>query len=307
MAQGTGTTGWRAWLELLRPRLAAFVGVSAASGFVLAAGFEVRGLLPALACLVLAAGASALNQYQEWKLDARMERTARRPLPTGRVRPRAARRLAWVLIAVGGLLLAATGRGATILLGALAIVLYNGCYTPLKRVTAFAAVPGALIGCLGPAIGWLAAGPGGAPGAAAPVTAWTAPGVSSLAALMIVMYLWQVPHFWVLQIRHDDGYHRAGFPTLMGRLGRAGGARVLSAWTVSALAAPLLLPLFGSIRAPWACGLLLLSAVGAGSACAGLVVRRPLTDRVLRRGFAGINGFVLATLILIMVDRGLRP
>lgn len=302
------TSAWCALRQLVRLRLAVFVALSALTGYVLAAGFAPNAALAVAGCFLLAAGASALNQYQERDLDARLARTALRPLPSGRMRPRTALGLAWTLIASGGLFLVATGRPAAIALGAAAIGLYNGGYTPLKRVTAFAAVPGALIGCLGPAIGWTAAGgapAGDGPAGALGPAASASPG--ALFALMLTLYLWQVPHFWVLQMRHQDGYERAGFPTLIGRLGPLGGPRVVFTWAVAALTAPLLLPLFGSLRSPWAYGALLLAALVAGAACAGLVLRRPADARVLRRSFAGINLFVLATLILIMVDRGLRP
>ena len=317
-------SAWFALRQLLRLRLAVFVALSALTGYVLAAGFKPHAAVPALACLLLAAGASALNQYQERDLDGRLARTAARPLPSGHMRPATALVLAWVLIATGGLLLVATGRPVAILLGAAAIGLYNGCYTPLKRVTAFAAVPGALIGCLGPAIGWaVAAGPvsGGASHAGLPGAAGVAgvagvgglagvapsPNPAALFALMLILYLWQVPHFWVLQMRHQEGYERAGLPTVLGRLGPLAGPRVVFTWAVAALTAPLLLPLFGSLLSPWTYGVLLVAALVAGAACAGIVLCRPADARVLRRSFAGINLFVLATLILIMVDRGLRP
>ncbi len=295
-------SAWFALRQLLRLRLAVFVALSALTGYVLATGFKPQAAVPALACLLLAGGASALNQYQERDLDGRLARTAARPLPSGHMRPATALVLAWVLIATGGLLLVATGRPVAILLGAAAIGLYNGCYTPLKRVTAFAAVPGALIGCLGPAIGWaVAAGPvsetGGVP----------SPNPAALFALMLILYLWQVPHFWVLQMRHQEGYERAGLPTVLGRLGPLAGPRVVFTWVVAALTAPLLLPLFGSLLSPWTYGVLLVAALVAGAACAGIVLCRPADAHVLRRSFAGINLFVLATLILIMVDRGLRP
>ena len=302
MRRARTRSAWFALRQLLRLRLAVFVALSALTGYVLAAGFKPQAAVPALACLLLAGGASALNQYQERDLDGRLARTAARPLPSGHMRPATALVLAWVLIATGGLLLVATGRPVAILLGAAAIGLYNGCYTPLKRVTAFAAVPGALIGCLGPAIGWaVAAGPvsetGGVP----------SPNPAALFALMLILYLWQVPHFWVLQMRHQEGYERAGLPTVLGRLGPLAGPRVVFTWVVAALTAPLLLPLFGSLLSPWTYGVLLVAALVAGAACAGIVLCRPADARVLRRSFAGINLFVLATLILIMVDRGLRP
>ncbi len=305
---------WKDWLALARIKLTLFVSLSAGVGHVLASdGLRPAALAPALGGLLLAAGGSALNQVQELAADARMRRTRTRPLPCGRLAPR------WALLAAAALLLA----GLTVLvtlcgwraaaLGAVAIAWYNAVYTPLKRRTAFAAVPGALIGALGPAIGWAAAG--------APL------GSPRLLAVGAVFFLWQVPHFWVLQTRYAADYRAAGYPTAAGVLGERGLARVIYVWALAAMLAALTLPLFGWLRrtepyaALLACalvlsvlGLRLLHRAGAteigarragpsevGARCAGL------SDVDLRRGFVGINLFALLTMISLVVDRVMRP
>ena len=106
----------------------------------------------------MAMAASALNEVQERDLDARMERTRLRPIPRGAVSPRAAVLFASALGTLGFLLLRMASDFRPALLGLLAWGWYNGLYTPLKRFSAFAVVPGAVIGALPPAMGWTAAG-----------------------------------------------------------------------------------------------------------------------------------------------------
>lgn len=106
---------------------------------------------------LLAMAASAINQLQERDIDPLYPRTNRRPLLTGRIPVNAAMLYILTLIAAGCGLLWLMSPVATGI-GILTIVWYNGVYTPMKRVSAFAAIPGALVGALPPYIGWTAAG-----------------------------------------------------------------------------------------------------------------------------------------------------
>jgi hypothetical protein len=120
------------FLELTKPRITALVLVTAAVGYAVGAG---RGLDP-LAFIALlagtamvAGGASALNQYSEREADARMERTRRRPLPSGRVAP--AEALAFGLaVSIGGMIVLATINPLTALLGAIALTSYTSLHAP---------------------------------------------------------------------------------------------------------------------------------------------------------------------------------
>lgn len=263
--------------ELTKFRISAVSTLSAATGFI---AFK-RGCGGGLATLVLgtlllAMAASALNEAQEWKLDALMERTRRRPIPRGTVSAFEAVALAAILGASGILVLAAAHGRVPALLGLCAVGWYNGLYTPLKRRSAFAVVPGSVVGALPPAMGWTAAGGHlGDPGNL---------------AFCFVFFLWQVPHFWLLTLLHGMGYERAGFPTLGRHFDEIQIRRLIFTWTCACVASCGLLPLCHAVtRGP---GLVLLAA-----ACVGLVARFSRLPGPeppsFRRAFGDINVFAL--------------
>jgi protoheme IX farnesyltransferase len=269
---------------LCRIPVASFTAAAAFTGAVLASpGNAARSLSAAAAVFLLSCGASALNQYQEREIDARMERTRCRPLPSGTMAPRTALILSALLIASGLGLSAACGIMPA-LLCALAVVWYNGVYTLLKRRSAFAAVYGAPVGMLSPAIGWTAAGGGLSD--------------PRLFAISMVFFLWQVPHFWFLLLESGDDYERAGLPSLTGVLPRPQLARVAMFWTVSAAAAALLLPLYGVVRStPGRIALLVLSVLLASASYRPF--KRP--DAASFR-FRIINTFIASVMVLISAD-----
>jgi protoheme IX farnesyltransferase len=268
------------------------VGISATSTatalavYLLARGRVDLGLLWLfLGVFLLACGACALNEVQEWRLDAQMERTSRRPIPSGRISPRQALALAVGLLESGFLaLLFGANLGAAIL-GLAAVAWYNGLYTPLKRVTAFAVVPGAVIGALPPAIGWVAAG-------------------QSLfdprcAALCFFFFVWQIPHFWLLVARHGQDYAKAGFPTLLALFDRDRLGRLTYTWIAATAASCLLLPLYGVVTAAPLFGLLTLAAAWLVGSTSGLV-RAQGELLPFRRAFLTINLFALVVMVALV-------
>ena len=122
-----------------------------------------------------------------------------------------------------------------LLLAAIAAAWYNGIYTLLKRFTAFAAVPGAMVGIIPPAIGWTAGGGG----------CCRTPASSRLCFLF---FMWQVPHFWLQVLHHGREYEQAGLPSL-GRLMQASRqiGRITFIWICAVCARRLLLPLYGMV------------------------------------------------------------
>ena len=216
-----------------------------------------------------------------------MERTRDRPIPSGRVSVAGALALALVL-AAGGLGVLWRGSNPTAaLLGAGALGWYNGAYTYLKRVTAFAAVPGSLIGAIPPAIGWTAAGgdlfdP-------------------RLAALCFFFFIWQVPHFWLLLFRLGKDYQRAGFPTLTQVFSVDQLGRLTFVWMVATAASCLLIPIFGLSASPWVA--LSMAACGAWlCAVASRLLRVQKRPMSLRLAFRDINVFALLVMGLLTLD-----
>jgi protoheme IX farnesyltransferase len=273
---------------LAKLRISLLSTFSAAAAFAVAA----RSLRPPLAAtlagtFLLAAGAAAINAVLDRARDARMERTRDRPLPAGRIGPLPATALALAAGAAGAALLWRGAGPTPALLGVAALAWYDAVYTPLKRATAFAVVPGALVGALPPAIGWTAAGGSLADG-----------GLHALCAFVLA---WQVPHAWLLALRHADDYARGGFPTPARRLSVAQLGRVARAWILAAAGTALLLPLFGVARSPLGAAALAVAAAALLPTALRLP-RDAARAEALARPFAAVNLFAAAVLAIAAAD-----
>jgi protoheme IX farnesyltransferase len=185
--------------ELVKARLTLLVLLTTAAGFYLGAQSPIN--YAALFHVVFgtaaaAAGAAALNQWWERKLDALMRRTRTRPVPAGRMRPAEALALGLVLsiFGVGYLAVACNALSAT--LAAVTILIYIFGYTPLKRASTANTLVGAIPGAIPPMIGWAAAR------GAIEAGAWS---------LFAILLLWQLPHFFAIAWMYRDDYSRAGF------------------------------------------------------------------------------------------------
>jgi protoheme IX farnesyltransferase len=187
--------------SLCKMKVALLVTFSSITGYLLANQMPgATTLFLAAGVFFLACGSCALNQYQDRAFDARMCRTKDRPLPAGKVSAEAAL-LFSVALTTGGLaiLFSAFGGGPSAI--ALSTLFwYNGVYTYWKRKSAFAVVPGALIGSAPPIIGWVAGG-----GTLSDFRIW---------AFSFFIFMWQMPHFWLLLLEHSEEYKRAGLPVL---------------------------------------------------------------------------------------------
>jgi protoheme IX farnesyltransferase len=191
-----------AYLELSKARLSALVVFTTFAGFLLASPAAIdwgRALLTVLGTTLAAFGANALNQWIEAARDARMLRTARRPLPSGRLTPGRAL-LFGLLTGLGGpLLLAVTVNAASAALALLTLLIYVAIYTPLKTRTSLNTLVGAVVGGLPPLIGWVA------------VAGEISTGGWILAA---ILFVWQVPHFLALAWMYREDYERGGYRML---------------------------------------------------------------------------------------------
>lgn len=249
----------KTYYDLCKAPIALFAACSAATGYLLAPSQHAgAGVLSVAGVFMIACGASALNQVQERDIDAKMERTRRRPLPSGVITVVHASALSATLMLAGLLLLLHGGGGTPFLLGLFAVLWYNGIYTFLKRVTAFASAPGALVGAIPPAIGWTAAG--------------SALLDARLIAVCIFFFMWQIPHFWLLLLNQGEEYDKAGLPSLVRVFNRRQITRIIFVWICATAVACLLFPLYGAVHSPVLCFALIPAAgwlVWSGRTLAG--------------------------------------
>jgi protoheme IX farnesyltransferase len=259
------------------------------TGHILAA-YSLRPgiLITGIGVFLLACGASALNQYQEQDIDALMDRTRSRPLPSGTITAGGALLFAGGSALCGLSLIFVSGGVPGLLLGFFAIAWYNGLYTNLKRKTAFAAVPGALVGAVPPMIGWQAAG-----------GSLSDPG---LIVLCLFFFIWQVPHFWLCAAGLSEQYRRAGLPAVTSVFSERQLSRVLFIWIAATAVCALLFVPYGlalhtTIRYLLAAASLALALQALG------ILRKKTGASVYVRAFAGINIYMLAVTALLFADR----
>lgn len=190
------------WLQMTRPRVCLLVAATVAAGYYLGAtdAFRVPELLWAIAgTLLLAGGGGILNQVIERDADAMMRRTADRPIPAGRIAPRRALAAGAAVAITGVAILALKVNLLTAALGLASAALYLGVYTPMKRLSPFNTLVGAVPGAIPALMGW-AAGAG-----RLDEGAWT---------LFGIVFLWQLPHFLAIAWLYREDYARAGFRML---------------------------------------------------------------------------------------------
>lgn len=190
------------YVELTKPRISAMVLVTVTVGYTLAThgNWQWGVLVPALIGIALVASASsAWNQWYERRTDARMHRTANRPLPAGRLSGAEVAMFGLLCAISGGVLLATRVNAITAVLTLLTLVLYVGLYTPLKRHTSLCTTVGAIPGALPPVLGWTAGG-----------------GALDLGALALfaILFLWQFPHFLAIAWLYRQQYEGAGLKML---------------------------------------------------------------------------------------------
>ena len=225
-----------ALVELTKPRIAAMVLVTVAVAMFVGSGGRLAPIMllhTLLGTALVAASASALNQWIERKSDALMTRTAERPLPSGRVSAAEVFGLGALSAAVGVVYLGLAVNWLTALAGLLTWFLYVGVYTPMKARSAANTVVGAIAGAMPVLMGWTAAG--------APL-ALSAGGLKA-ATLFLIVYLWQFPHFMAIAWIYRDQYASARLQmlTVVDPSGRRAGVQAVVA--AIALVPVTLLPL----------------------------------------------------------------
>ncbi len=275
--------------ELGKVRITFFVAFSTSVGYIMAAGVvSWHMIFPALGIFILATGSSALNHYQERDLDALMERTKNRPIPSGKVSPDSVLTLSLFLFMLGSLVLLLSANALAMSLGWVAFIWYNLIYTPLKRKYALAVVPGSVIGALPPIIGWVAAGGN--------------PLDPEIIALALFFFIWQIPHFWLLLLLYGKDYDKAGFPTLTKIFSIKQITRLTFTWIVALSTSCILIPFFGVSKNLITAIILILLGVWLCYSSAKLLFNY-YEKKSFRKAFININFYVLAVVILLSVDK----
>ncbi len=195
---------FRAYVELLKPRLSMLVAFSCAFGY----GLAVKGdfqwttlVMLTLGGFLLSGASVCVNQILEKDLDKMMNRTMNRPIPSERLSANEAMVFALLTLVASVVILWIYTNPLTVILSIISMILYSFVYTPLKRVGPIAVFVGAIPGALPPLLGWIAA-------------------TNSITheALIIfgIQFIWQFPHFWAIAWVCDEDYKKAGFKLLPG-------------------------------------------------------------------------------------------
>ena len=281
--------------ELGKLRLSALVVVVTAAGYCLAltpAGpaFDPWVLVSAMAgTLLVSAGASAFNQALEMRHDLRMARTRERPVPRGAVSVAGALCIGIGFAAAGLSILCGGAHSAAALVALVSLLLYVLVYTPLKRVTPYNTLVGAVPGALPPLIGWAAA-----------------TGELTLGAWMLfaILFAWQVPHFLAIAWMYRDQYARAGFKMLpvVDPTGVSTG-RAAVVWALALVPLSLCAPMAGLGHWLYAVAAVLL---GSTLVLAALMFLWRRTDDAARRLFLASLVYLPALLGVLVIDTSLQ-
>jgi protoheme IX farnesyltransferase len=239
------------FLLLTKARLSLLVIITTVFGFLLASKSYEHSMNwwnlchTVIGSAFAAAAASVFNQLMEIDIDARMKRTAERPLPAKKIKPAAAFIIGWILAACGIVHLGVKVNPQASAFAAATLFVYMFIYTPMKRRSGFNTLVGAVSGALPPLIGWTAAG-----GEISSLEPWY---------LFGLLFFWQLPHFIAINWMYRQEYEDAGF--VMWSNGDESGKRtsylgiVFSALLLLLMLVPLV---YGFVK-EWAIGGLLLA------------------------------------------------
>lgn len=276
-------------LELTKIKITSFVTVTTFLGYILfTQKLNIDLISVLIGVLLLSSGSAIFNHFQERNYDALMKRTMNRPIPSGKVNSKIAFLLG-VLFSLGGLVILFFGFNLTsALLGLLALFWYNILYTPMKRIFALAVVPGSLIGSIPPMIGWTAAG--------------GSPFDSQILMIAFFLFIWQIPHFWLLMLFFDEDYKAAGYPTLTKYFSKEQIFRLTFIWMIALAVASLVMPLFNLVNHSLMNYGLLLTAIWLIWNSTKLI-RKNQERLILISGFRTINTFVLLVVFQLSIDK----
>ena len=281
-------------VALTKPRVKAMVLLTTAGGLWLGArhgGADVHvdrwtWIWALLGTALVVGGANALNMYLERDSDGLMARTARRPLPSGRLSPKVALGFGLALSIASVPVLVLGVNATTAMLAVLANLLYVLAYTPLKRRTHWAVQVGAVPGAIPPLLGWTAA---------------TARVDLAGLALFAVLFTWQIAHFHAIALFRKGDYARAGLVVAPNVVGDHAVRHHIVRWTLAVVAASLLLVPLGVAHAGYAIAAVALGAVFLLAGAHGLRKDKG-TKKWARAVFATSMFYLVLIFAALMID-----
>jgi protoheme IX farnesyltransferase len=273
-------------LELGKVRISLPIALSALVGYTLKTGWlggEVWMLMTGV--FLMSCSSGAINHVQEYKTDALMPRTKNRPIPSGKISVKGAILVAISFFAYGAFILLTSFPPIVFITSLLTLLSYNAIYTPLKKVTAFAVVPGSLVGALPPYIGWFAGG-----GALLDERIiWVA----------LFFFIGQIPHFWLLLLMFGKEYTLAGYPSLNSVFNDNQIKRLSYTWILATIATAFIVAMTVLNGSTTMFFLLVYIFYLLFSLTTGILIKK---DIPVRASFLKLNFLYLLMMILLILD-----
>ncbi len=278
-----------AYLRLGKVTISVPVALTGFLGYFLFKPELDRGaVLTIFGVFLLSLASGSINQIQERKTDALMKRTAGRPIPAGVISLRSAILFSILCALMGTTLLMLTGYALAAAIGLFTLAWYNLVYTPLKRVTAFAVLPGALIGALPPLIGWAAAGGD--------------PLDMEILTIAFLLFVGQMPHYWLLLLKIGDEFRDAGMPVITSLFDPRQIRNLSFIWIAATGVVVMMLPATPIIKNRGISLILIASAVLFLIRMFQLTYRGDLIKH-WKKAFITVNLFYLVIILVLIADR----
>ncbi|HET6559623.1 MAG TPA: protoheme IX farnesyltransferase [Prolixibacteraceae bacterium] len=286
MTQNSLSSWLKIIMELGKVRISLPVALSALVGYSLKTNnLAGEAWMLMIGVFLMSCSSAAINHIQEYKTDALMPRTRKRPIPSGKISLRTAIIIAFLFFAYATVILLSSFPPIVFFVSLLTLVSYNLIYTPLKKVTAFAVVPGSLVGALPPYIGWFAGG-----GALMDERiAWVA----------LFFFIGQIPHFWLLLLMFGKEYTLAGYPSLNAIFTDHQIKRLSYTWILVTIASAFLVSIKVIEGSTTLFFLLIYIFYLLFSLTAGILVKKDIPVRI---SFLKLNFLYLLMMILLIMD-----
>ena len=224
----------RIFFSLIKIKIALAITFTTFTAYIIfSKNIDANFFYSLIGVLLMSSGALALNQCQERLYDSKMSRTKNRPLPNLEIKNNIALIISLSLIIAGSFVLLLFTNYICASLGLFNVSWYNIVYTYLKRLTVFAVVPGALVGVVPAFIGWCAAG-----GSILDLR---------IMILSLFLFLWQIPHFWLILFYYNSDYKDAGFPAITNSFSISKIKTIVFVWIIATCFSTLLLPVYNLI------------------------------------------------------------